>query len=109
MNRALSWLFAIALLSGCAPLDRQLTSLAPIKADGGYQYFRYRAFADAVYPLGDLAAEKTRMEWLERWLSDNGYSPTGYEVIERDPMLRNRGLLGETYDVFYTVRVRATR
>lgn len=107
MNRTLLSLLTVALLAGCAPLDRQQTSLAPVKADGGYQYFRYRAFADAVYPLGESAAEKMRLEWLERWLTDNGYSSTGYEVLDREPILRNRGLLGDIYDVFYTVRVKA--
>jgi hypothetical protein len=82
-----------------------LKDLTPTShTEAGAQIFKFTAFADAVYPLTSKDAEKTRIEWLETWLNDNGYNPKKYEIISRVPVLRNKGLFGEVYDIFYEIR-----
>jgi hypothetical protein len=91
---------------GCASFDRiGATKFEPIRTEAGAQVFKFTAFADSVYPLKSEDAERTRIDWLETWLKDNGYDPKKYEVISRVPVLRNKGLLGDIYDIFYEVRV----
>lgn len=98
--------FAIMLLSGCASYDRVVgTRFEPTKIENKYAYFRFTAFADIAYPLDSDEAEKTRINWLEQWLSDNGYTGIKYELLSRRPVLRNKGLIGDVYDVYYDIRV----
>jgi hypothetical protein len=95
----------IATLGACASLDRHITKFEPIRTEAEGQVFKFTAFADIAYPLLSEDAEKTRIEWLETWLSDNGYNPKKYEIISRVPVLRSKGLFGPgIYDVFYEVR-----
>lgn len=102
----LFFLSIIIALAGCASLDRSdLTSLEPLREDTSYRYFKFKAFADLVYPLDSESGERTRMEWLETWLIDNGLGGKKYEVVSRVPVVKNKGLLGDTYDVFYEVKV----
>lgn len=107
-NRSMVFLAYVALFSiilGCASFDRiAVTKFEPIRTEAGAQVFKFTAFADAVYPLKSEDAELTRIEWLETWLADNGYDPKKYEVTSRVPVLRNKGLIGEVYDVFYEIR-----
>jgi len=95
----------IVSILACASFDRiAVTKFEPLRTDSGTQIFKFTAFADAVYPLESENAERARIEWLEKWLTDNGYSIEKYEVVSRIPVLRNKGLLGDVYDVFYEVR-----
>jgi hypothetical protein len=95
----------VTSISACASFDRiAVTKFEPLRTESGTQIFKFTAFADAIYPLESENAERTRIEWLEKWLTDNGYSTKKYEVVSRVPVLRNKGLLGEIYDVFYEVR-----
>jgi hypothetical protein len=98
---------ALLACAGCASLDRMdHTSLAPMKSEGGFAYYRYVAVADAVYPLSSAEAEKTRIEWLEKWLADNGHPGAQYEIVLRTPMLRYKALMSGVYDIYYDVRVK---
>ncbi|MBW2061887.1 MAG: hypothetical protein JRI95_10045 [Deltaproteobacteria bacterium] len=107
MKRLVAFFVYVALvtsISACASFDRMVTKFEPLRTESGTQIFKFTAFADAVYPLESENAERTRIEWLEKWLTDNGYSTKKYEVISRVPVLRKKGLLGEVYDIFYEVR-----
>jgi hypothetical protein len=91
---------------GCAPIDRRLvTKFEPIGTDADHSVYKFTAVADAIYPLDSEDAERTRIAWLEKWLTDNGHDPHKYEVRSRTPVLRNKGLLGDIYDVYYEVRI----
>lgn len=107
MRRHTAFLVSTVLLFtlfGCASFDRvAVTKLEPLRTEAGSQVFKFTAFADAAYPLKSEDAERTRIDWLETWLKDNGYGPN-YEVISRVPVLTNRGLLGDVYDIFYEVK-----
>ena len=102
-------LFCTVLLStidGCASFDRvAVTKFEPTRTEENAQFFKFTAFADAVYPLNSEDAERTRIDWLETWLRDNNYGAKKYEVISRVPVLRKKGLFGEIYDIFYEVKV----
>lgn len=102
-------LFCTVLFStifGCASVDRvAVTKFEPTRTEANAQFFKFTAFADAVYPLTSEEAERTRIDWLETWLRDNGYGAKKYEVISRIAVLRTKGLFGEIYDIFYEVKV----
>jgi hypothetical protein len=104
-------LAASAALTGCASFDRgSLSSIEPIKTEGGYRYFRFKAKAGAAfgYPLEEVAAERKRMAWLEEWLSNTGYPTPVYEIVSREPIKLGTGLWGPAYEVFYTVRLKGS-
>lgn len=102
----LFFLSIFIFLAGCAAMDRaDLTYLEPLREDASYRYFKFKAFADLVYPLDSESGERTRMEWLETWLDDNGLAGKKYEVVSRVPVVKNKGLFGDTHDVFYEVKV----
>ena len=101
-------LVVLSLSSGCASsLDRDLTKFEPTKVENNQAYFKFTAFADPVYPLDSKDAETIRLGWLEQWLSDNGYAGAKWEILSRKPVLRNKGLFGGIYDLYYDVRVQA--
>ena len=109
MKKKIIFLITLSLftVSGCATYDRlgrtgNLTELIPTRIDSEYQYFQYRCFAYTIYPLNDDKAEATRIKWLEQWLSENGYSD--YEIISRQPIFKQKSLLGSMYDIYYEVR-----
>lgn len=108
-NRSIAFLTFFALLPyilGCAAMDRGLTKLEPVRTEGSAQVFKFTAFADAVYPLKSEDAERTRIQWLESRLVDNGYDPKKYEIISRVPIVENKGgLFGDVYAIFYEIRV----
>ena len=77
------------------------TEFTPI----GNSAFEYKALASPVLrPEDSSDAELERIVWLERYLTDNGLCPYGYEIIERRTVLLVTGLLGASYDIFYTGR-----
>ena len=106
-NSLKSFLFLILFFGwGCTAIDRPaMTSLEPIKSEGGYQYLKYIASTDAIYPEGDQKAEKIRLEWLVIWLTENGYQPDSYEIFSREVVLRKKGLVGDMHDIYYELRV----
>ncbi len=95
------------LVAGCSSFDRVATSsLTPTTTEGGYCYYTYEAPAAAGYELNNEAAERTRMEWLEKWLADNGHHGD-YEVLDRQFVKSHSGLLSSDPcgTIYYTVRV----
>nr|WP_315242021.1 hypothetical protein [uncultured Albidiferax sp.] len=95
------------LLPGCAAVDRTaLTSLEPLHSDETAKYFKFKAVADVgAYKLDSPDAEKIRMEWLEKWLQDNGMAGRKYEVVSRTPVIKEKWPWGNLYDVFYEIKV----
>lgn len=95
----------VAAVAGCSSFNRMMiTRFEPIRAEPDAQIFKYTVPADAAYPLDSERAERTRIEWLETWLKDNGYSPVDYEITSRQAVLRKRGVIGDAYDIYYEVR-----
>ena len=97
----------IMMLVGCASVDRRsLSRLEPVRTQGNAQIFKFWAVADAgAYQLDSKGAERTRMEWLETWLGYNGFEGKKYEVLSRQPVLREKAFLGNVYDVYYEISV----
>lgn len=63
------WMLLLAAISGCASADRvAVTKFEPIRTEANAQFFKFTAFADAVYPVYSKEAEQTRIHWLERCL-----------------------------------------
>lgn len=111
------------LMIGCGDMNRKhFTSLEPTKTENGSQQFDYKASSGsavltcapgtknctvdksgrAVWPVGDKEAEKTRMEWLEKNLADQGYKNADYEVVSREPILTATSM----YDISYVIKVK---
>jgi len=95
----------LSFLMGCSSVDYQLTAFRANNTQGVNQTYTFSAFADAVYPLDSEIAEKQRMEWLEKWLSQNNLSTKNYKILKRETYLKSKGLLGTIYDIYYTVEV----
>ena len=95
----------VLALHGCSTVDYQITSFRLVSEQAESKTFAYTAFADAVYPVDSVEAEKQRMEWLNKWLSQNNLTTTDYVIIKREVYKKHKGLLGETYDIYYTVQV----
>lgn len=117
-------LLVVALLAGCNDINRKhFTKLELIKTENGNQYFKYKASTGAsglkcapgsktcsidnsyrvpIWPLDDEEAEKTRMKWLEKSLSEYGFrcENAEYEVLCRELIFDSR------YDVCYDVKVK---
>ncbi len=89
---------------GCTPYDRMdMTEFKPKNTQDGFQYYEYTVRTDARYPLESDNAEKTRIKWLEIWLSDNNIETVNYEIVSRETLLRYKKF--NIYDVHYLVRV----
>jgi len=96
----------LALLSGCANLDKLQTELKTAdNCEKGFDYYTYKAFEDVDFKENSPNGEKYRMEMLELLLKDNGYDAGHYEILSRIPVLKNKALLGDMYDVYYTIKV----
>lgn len=66
----------------------------------GEQTFIYEAGAfDHDDPL---AKSKTVAKWLDQYLSDNGMCPDGYEITDRQVVIRGKNLRGTIHWVYYT-------
>lgn len=94
---------------GCQTLDFELTGIRRVKSTKKHDIFEYTAFASPSYPLDSDEAEQTRMEWLERHLRfisrKYGYSTDNYEILSRKVVKTGEGLLSDTHNIFYKVRV----
>jgi hypothetical protein len=109
MYRKVSIFFVSSLVLiicvSCQSADWDLTGFKPIKLTEKYRIFEYSTFASVEYPLNSEEADKTRMEWLERHLRINGYSTDNYEILSRRQVKSGEHLLGDTYGIWYKVRV----
>lgn len=94
------------MLGGCSVVDRPaISALRPLDQRNGWQYFEFRAETAVGYERDSRSAERTRMDWLDTWIRQNGYDPAGVEVVDRRYVKRNSGLLADRGDLYYTVRV----
>jgi hypothetical protein len=89
-----------AMATGCATADKVTESEFRPVGEG----FEYRAKASASYPESSAGAEAQRMDWLRQYLSDAGLCPNGYEITKRTPVLQQRALLADIYDIYYEGR-----
>ena len=94
-------ILALAFISGCTSMDRMVTKFEPIRSEGNYEYYKYKAFADPVYPIDSEEAEQTRLGWLKQWVVDNGHQNTKYEILSRKVVLVNKGMFGDLYNIYY--------
>ena len=100
-------IIAFLFLSACASVDRiTTTTFEPLfqVSNNEFDYFKYIAPANLSYPIDSTDAEKTRILWLETWLSDNGLKE--YKIIYRLPVSIGKSPLGEGYKINYVVRIK---
>lgn len=96
----------LVALTGCEGHDLRGAStsyLEPIDAPGQY---RWKTIADTLYPIDSASAEAARKRQMEEALRLNAACPNGYVVENRQATRKVDGLLGDIYDVFYTIRCR---
>jgi len=121
-------LITVLSLIGCNDINRKhFTKLELIKTENGNQYFKYSAATGAsgmtcapgsktckidnsyrvpIWPLDDEEAEKTRMKWLTKSLSEYGFrcENAEYEILCRELIFDK-----SKYDVCYDVKVKKQR
>ncbi|RWR31357.1 hypothetical protein D2T31_04990 [Sinirhodobacter populi] len=100
--RTFAILVAMFLVCSCQADLRRAGSLEPLGTNG----FRWRTFADATFPNHSDKAEAARLAELANVLAMNGACRNGYEITGRHATLKQRGALGEIYDVFYDITCR---
>ena len=105
MKKTILLLLLVFVATGCSRVRRSTTELVPTRTDDEYRYFRYQghAIVSRRHPLNDDSREAKRIEWLEKWLSDNGYSD--YEILSRQPIVRSKGIRTTLYNIYYEVKV----
>jgi hypothetical protein len=84
--------------------DYHLTKFRPTTQDEQYQYYLYESFADAAYPVDSDDAEKIRLQWLKKWISENNIT-NKFDITSRRTVKKSSGLFGDIYDIYYEVRV----
>ena len=92
-------------VTGCSTVDFQATQFRLEQSSNTESVYEYKAFADAMYPLKSKDAEQQRIQWLEKWLAQNGLSDNNYEITDREVYLKSKGWFGDIYDIYYTVEV----
>ena len=93
-------------LSACESYDLRVAGtsyLEPLPKAGMY---RWKTTADALYPIESPKAEAARLRQLDAALKLNNACPAGYAVSNRQATKKVDGLLGDIYDVFYTIQCR---
>ena len=89
-------------LCGCV-IDADRTVITDFKPIDD-STFEYRASANPIQlPIDSEAAEAVRRRWLERYLTDNGFCPKGYEITQRRIVFISQVLVGPVFDIFYNV------
>lgn len=102
MIRAIFVCAATLTLAGCA-YETELIRSAQLRPLGGGEYdFVAPAWSDL--DAKELPDEDMRLEALSKVMKNNGFCPQGWEVIDRNSVLAQRGLVGENHHVFYRVR-----
>lgn len=104
--RRLILALVLALLAGCASMEKDATLFEPLRMEGSNPVYRYRAIAGINNPPESEDAEKLRMEALQMWLADNELADRPYEILSRKMMVRSKSVFGPVYDIWYEVRVR---
>lgn len=94
----------VIALSGCEDYDLRSTNASYLEPMGETGTYRWKTIADAVYPVNGPDAEAARLRQLRKVLDLNFACPNGYVVENRQATRKVDGVLGDIYDVFYTVR-----
>jgi hypothetical protein len=92
-------LFLLALsmlLAGC----QTYAEMRPLP-DGRFEFQTFAA--DFEKRPDDPEAEAARRQAIARKLELNGFCQRGHEVLERRQYVHGRGVLGNAYDLYYTV------
>jgi hypothetical protein len=95
--------FVIAILTaGCASYDRMaITTFEPMDGKGSEGVFKYTALAGGGYSAEITSkAEKIRIDWLEWYLSKNGFDSKSYEITRRETVVTGEA----SYRIIYTVK-----
>src|SRR6218665_629936 len=100
MRGILAGLF-IALLLGCATLEKDFTTFEPLRTAGGDQVYRFKTMAGTNAAHDSASAEATRMEVLGMWLKDNGLEGRPYEILARQLVVKSSGAFGTVHEIFY--------
>lgn len=95
----------LCILTGCSNLDFGYTKFQPLKIDANSKYFTFTAYGDAAYPENSDAAEQIRIEWLNRWLTENKLNHKNMVIVSRSAVKKQDGLFGTIYDIYYVVKV----
>ncbi|CAB4121332.1 hypothetical protein UFOVP13_28 [uncultured Caudovirales phage] len=95
----------LCTLQACANLDFGATKFQPLKTDANANYFTFTAYGDAAYPENSNEAEQIRIEWLNRWLSENNITNKNLTIVSRSAVKKQVGLFGTIYDIYYVVKV----
>ncbi|MFN4360538.1 MAG: hypothetical protein ACK4F4_07420 [Hylemonella sp.] len=96
----------IVLLLGCATLEKDFTTFEPLRTEGPYQIYRFKAMAGTNAAHDSASAEAIRMEVLGMWLKDNGLEGRPYDILDRQLVVRSTGAFGTVHEIFYDVRVK---
>lgn len=67
--------------------------------------YTFIAKTDAYHRPDDTKSEQTRMEWLRKWLDDNGHQGKPFEIVSRSPIKSGQGLLGDAFTIYYKIGV----
>jgi hypothetical protein len=95
-------LIFVVFLVSCASLDFNATSFRKTGEDENYNYYTYKSFADTVYKIDSIESEKTRIQWLQRWLDQNNLSGKNYEILKKDIFNKS----GNINDIYYEIRIK---
>ncbi len=93
---------------GCANMDKGWTEFKPVgECEPNYRCFEYKTTPNMNgVPSNEKDAENYRMEILKLWLKDNGYEDCQYEIVSREPVVCNKGVFGEAYDIYYKIKIK---
>lgn len=98
-------LFIFIVISGCAVTDFHNTTFKKLDSNNEYSIYEFKAFADVTYPENTNNGEEDRMYWLNKWLKENELDKYKYEIIKREKIKKHTGLLGDIYDIYYTIKI----
>lgn len=105
MRPALASMIAGVLLAGCAGLEVDRMEMSTYdRTPGGFVYAAQATWHG--YGKDDPAAEKIRMDWLQKYLDLNGHCRNGYDIAERDVMVLRETLIEPVYRIRYVGKCR---
>ena len=97
--------FTTCIIAGCSTTDViDGTRFEPLKNESGVYYFKYTSYADPTFSLDSEEAEKKRVKQIGVWLQNNNFDPYKYEIMSRTPILKNKAIFGNSYDIYYEIK-----